>query len=227
MAAPVLNLTSRVVGQVPPGTPRVVSSDLASAVADQPLAGGGGASINVGATPAALPAGGWTLTAGTNAHGYSGGRVKAEFDGNGAGAAGYFIVASNGTLQGLTVTNGGSGYTGTVTATPVKCAQRQVVVDLGDNWHQYTRATVHMVRAGGDSCLRLNTEMGMELGAMAIMPIVFARTNGAPSEMWLQPWSGGSPSALMCLGSRYLRFKFEMGQDTGPETEFVICAMPQ
>ncbi|TBO31325.1 hypothetical protein EYS42_08755 [Aquabacterium lacunae] len=227
MAAPIIHLNSLVVAEVPPGTPRVISTELRPRVADVVLAGGGGASVDVGDTPAALPASGWALTAGTNAHGFSGGRVKAQITGNGTGAAGFFTIASNGTLSGLTITQGGSGYTGTVTATPVKCPQVTVLVDLGTNWHQYTRASLHLASAGGDSCLRLTAEMGMELGAINFMPVAYSRSTGALSEMWLQPWHGGSPAAMMCLGSRYFRFRLELGQDVGSTTAFVMCAMPQ
>jgi hypothetical protein len=224
---PVIHLASVTRPELPFGAPRVISSDLENGTAAEPLPGGGSASVDVGATPAALPGSGWAVVPGSSS-GFSGGRVKAVFSGGGgSGAAGYFTISAGGVLSSLTITAGGSGYTGTVTAAPYRQTGRSVFIDLGDDWHQYTRASIHLTGITGDSCLRATAEMGPELGALRAIPLAFQRSASGVSEMWLQPWSGGSPAALIVLGSRYYRFKLDIGMDTGPNSCLTVCAMPQ
>lgn len=215
MAAPIIQLRSTDEKQGVIGAPRVIAGSLENLTANQPLPGGGGASVDVGGTPAGVPNSGWSITAGTNS-GFMSCRVRAVFTGNGTGADGYFVVSGGGLLSALVVTSQGSGYTGVVTVAPFMCGAANIVFDLGAEWHQYTTGVVSFTGLPTtDSIMRVVNYGGREANITEFMLVYFNRSGGGVVEAFIQPFSGGSPGYMVRLGARYITVTVLFGMSTG------------
>lgn len=206
------------------GRPQCVLDALAGSVVDSNLGGGGFASLDVGATPVALPTSGWVITPGTDS-GYRGGIVRALFSGPGlgSGASGILrINSSTGVVQSISITGAGSGHTGIITATPRIFGNRRVTFDLGENWHQYTRVLIGFNGfTATDSILRAQVWTSRDnRNRMDVMAL-----HGA-SEAWIQPVSGGTPVRSVLIGGRFVHVVVDCGVDTGPDTAVRLIAHP-
>lgn len=221
MTAPILFLSTRDGTVSQPGRPQIVRDTFTGAVASIALSGGASATFNAGESPVSLPPGAsWALTAGTGS-GFNAGRVMANIVGNGTGATGYFVLNGSGVVTSLVVTNGGSGYTGSVTATP-RYAIGQVWFDLGDDWHQYTMANLTVMNLGSDALLRATVQLGRVAGRAEAAALMQGGSTWA--EAYIQPMGGGWPARLVRIGGRFVMVELFSGSTVPPEAFATLVA---
>lgn len=209
---PVFMLSTRNgVQNLGPSRPRVVSDGVTGGLLSNVDVAGPSASLAV-AGPAGVPTSGWSLNAPQTS--YPSARLKAKFSGGGgSGADGYFSTNTSGVITAITITAQGTGYNGTVTATPMRSNTADIVFDLGDDWHQYATAAVLCTGFGTDAIARIAAYVG-DADVPNTMTVWNPRSaSTGPTEAFMQPFSGGSPGALIYLGGRRVRFNFLNGMD--------------
>lgn len=206
--------------------PGLLSGRLHNLSASSAFPGGGSATITV-AGPAPLPTTGWATTAGSNTTiGTSGNRVKAVFTGGGgSGAAGYFVLNSSGALASLVITNPGTNYNGTVTATPFY-GMTNIWFDLGPDWDDYNYAAL---AASGlvysDSLLRV-VAYGARDGLNVDLMLPCNLSGGNWTEAFINGFTGGSPARMIRPGTRYIRIDATYGLDTGAGDAINLVCYP-
>lgn len=206
---PVFMLSTRNgVQNLGPSRPRVLSDGVTGGlVSNVDIAGPSATATGAGGVPST----GWTINSPQTSYPLA--RLKAKFTGGGgAGAEGYFSTNSSGVITSITITAVGSGYSGTVTATPMRSSTADIVFDLGDDWHQYATAAVLCTGFGTDAIVRIAAFVG-DADIPTSMTIWSSRGNGAPLEAFMQPFSGASPGALIYIGGRRVRLNFVNGMD--------------
>lgn len=207
---PVFMLSTRNgVQNLGPSRPRVVSD----AVTGEALTFTDVSGPNATATGAGgVPTSGWTINSPQTS--FPSVRLKATFTGGGgSGAEGYFLTNSSGVITSITITAQGSGYSGTVTATPRRSNTGDIVFDLGEDWHQYATAAILCTGFGSDAIARISVYVG-DADLPTTMTIWNPRNSSTgPTEAFMQPFSGASPGALIYLGGRRVRFNVICGMD--------------
>lgn len=207
---PVFMLSTRNgVQNLGPSRPRVLTDAVTGGLlADVDIAGPNATATATGGVPTT----GWTLNSTQTS--FPSARLKAKFTGGGgAGAVGYFQTNTSGVITSITITEPGSGYSGTVTATPMRSNTADIVFDLGDDWHQYATAAILCTGFGTDAIARISAFVG-DADAPNTMTVWNPRNASTGiTEAFMQPFSGANPGALIYLGGRRVRFNFLNGMD--------------
>lgn len=207
---PVFMLSTRNgVQNLGPSRPRVVSDAVTGGLLSSVDVSGPSAT----ATGAGgVPTSGWALNSPQTS--FPSVRLKAKFaGGGGSGAEGYFVTNSSGVITSIVITAQGSGYSGTVTATPMRSNTADIVFDLGEDWRQYATAAILCTGFGTDAIARVAAYVG-DADMPTTMTLCNPRNSSTgPTEAFIQPLSGASPGALIYLGGRRVRLNVIVGMD--------------